>query len=100
MSEQNAESPKTSVKERLLNAADKANTAIYEAVDAVIDETKVIIGKVKDYDALSPEEKKAKQEEWKEKASDVAEKAVDAAVDFAEDVKEGAEKLFGNKQSQ
>lgn len=83
MSEQNSESPKVSVKERLLDAAGKANEAIYEAVDAVIDETKVIIGKVKDYDALSPEEKKAKQDEWKAKASDVAEKLFGNPADNA-----------------
>jgi hypothetical protein len=58
---------------------------------------KGITGKVKDYQALSPEEKKARQDQWKDKATDAANKAADAAKDFAQEVKEGAEKLFGNK---
>lgn len=56
-----------------------------------------LYGKVKNYQALSPEEKKAKQEEWKDKATNAANKAADSAKDFAREVKEEAEKLFGNK---
>lgn len=91
---------KVSMKEKLLDAADKANEAIYGAADAIKDGARKVIGKVKEYDALSPEEKKARQEEWKEKASDVAGKAADSAKEFAEEVKEGAEKLFGNKKEE
>lgn len=87
---------KVSTKERLLDAANKATEAIEITAGVIRDEAKELYGKVKDYQALSPEEKKAKQDEWKAKATEAADKAVDAAKDFAEDVKEGAEKLFGN----
>lgn len=87
---------KVSTKERLLDAANKATEAIEITAGVIRDEAKELYGKVKDYQALSPEEKKAKQDEWKAKATEAADKAVDAAKDFAEDVKEGAEKIFGN----
>ena len=107
MSEQNQEfdprdlnkDGKISVKERLLDAASKANEAMEIAAGAIRDEAKEVYGKVKDYQALSPEEKKAKQEVWKEKATDAANKAADAAKEVFEDVKEGAQKLFNNKEN-
>ena len=88
---------KVSAKEKLLDAANKANEAIDITAGVIRDEAKELYGKVKDYQALSQEEKKAKQDEWKEKATDFTNKAADAAKDFAQEVKEGAEKLFGNK---
>ena len=105
MSEQNQEfdprdtnkDGKVSTKEKLLDAAEKANEALYEVADVIKDEAVELYGKVKDYQALSPEEKKARQDQWKDKATDAASKAADAAKDFAQEVKEGAEKLFGNK---
>ena len=95
MSEQNTEfdpmdrnqDGKVSVKERLQEAADKAIEAAEIAAGVIKDEAMEIYGKVKDYQTLSPEEKKAKQEEWK-----------DTAKDFAEGVKEDVGKLF-KKQS-
>lgn len=90
---------KVSVKERLLDAADKANEAIGIAADAIKDGAKQVIDKVKDYQALSPEEKKAKQDEWKDKATEAVGKAADTAKEFAQDVKEEAEKLFSKKES-
>ena len=107
MSEQNQEfdprdlnkDGKVSVKERLMEAADKASEALGLAADAIKDEAKELYGKVKDYQALSPEETKAKQDPWKEKANEAAGKAADTAKEFAEEVKEGAEKLFGKKQA-
>ena len=87
-----------SVKDLLLDAADMANEAIGKAVDAIKEGARQVADKVKEYDALSPEEKKTKQEEWKAKAYEVAEQASDAVVDLADDIKEGAEKLFGNKE--
>lgn len=77
---------KVSVKEMLQDAAD----AVKEGVDKVI-------GKVKDYNALSPEEKKAKEDEWNLKATAFAEKASDKAKEFAEEVKESAGRIFGKK---
>lgn len=107
MSEQNNEfdpkdtnkDGKVSVKKRLLDAADKANEAIGMAADALKEGVDQVVGKVKDYQALSPEEKKAKQEEWKEKASEVAGKAANTAKEVVQDIKEEAEKLFGKKES-
>ena len=88
---------KVSAKERLMDAANKANEAIDIAAGVIRDEARELYGKVKDYQALSPEEKKAKQEEWKGKATDAANKAADTAKEFANEVKEEAEKLFRNK---
>ena len=85
---------KVSVKERLLDAADKANEALGIAAEAIKDEAREVAGKVKDYQAISPEGKKAKQDQWKDKASEVAGKAADAAKEVFEEVKEGAGKLF------
>lgn len=85
---------KVSLKEQILDAADKGNEMLYQAADAIKGKAKDIAGKVKDYQALSPEEKKAKQEEWNEKLSEAAEKATDAAKEAFEDVKESAGKLF------
>lgn len=90
---------KVSVKERLQDAADKAIEAADIAAGAIKDGATGLYGKVKDYQALSPEEKKARQNGWKEKASDVAEKVADTAKVFAQEVKEGAEKLFKKKKS-
>ena len=81
---------KVSVKEKLQVAADKAIEAADAAADAIREEAQELYGKVKDYQALSPEEKKAKQDAWKEKAKDAFE-------DVKEDVKEGAEKIFNKK---
>lgn len=78
---------KVSLTEKIMHAADKANEAIGEAVD-----------KVKAYTALSPEEKKIKQEEWNEKLTKAGEKASDSVKDIVEDIKEGAEKLFKGKK--
>jgi hypothetical protein len=91
MSEQNTEfdpmdrnqDGKVSVMERLQEAADKAIEAAEIAAGVIKDEAMELYGKVKDYQTLSPEEKKAKQEEWK-----------DTAKDFAEGVKEDVGKLF------
>ena len=85
---------KVSFKEQLLDAADKGNEMLYKAADAVKDEAKKIAAKVKDYQALSPEEKKAKQDEWNSKLSDAANKASDTAKEVFEDVKESAQKFF------
>lgn len=90
---------KVSVKERLLEAADKANEALSIAADAVKDGVGQVVDKVKDYQTLSPEEKKAKQDQWKEKASEVAGKAADTAKEFVDEVKESAEKLFSKKEA-
>lgn len=85
---------KVSVKERLQYAADKANEAISIAADVIKDEAKEAYERVKEYQALSPEEKKARQDEWKEKATEMAGKAADAAKGFAGEVKENAEKIL------
>jgi ribonucleotide reductase beta subunit family protein with ferritin-like domain len=90
---------KVSARERLLDAANKANEAIDIAAGVIRDEAKELYGKVKDYQALSPEEKKARQDEWKDKATDAANKAADTAKEFAQEVKEEAEKLFGNNKT-
>ena len=82
---------KVSVKEKLLDAADKANEAIGEAVDTIKE-------KVKEYNALTPEEKKAKQAEWNEKLTQAAERASDSVKGIVDDVKDGAEKLFHGKK--
>ena len=85
---------KVSVKERLQVAAEKAIEAADIAADAIKDGAKELYGKVKDYQALSPEEKKARQDEWKDKATEAAGKAADSAKEFAQEVKEGAERFF------
>ena len=90
---------KVSARERLLDAANKANEAIDIAAGVIRDEARELYGKVKDYQALSPEEKKAKQDEWKDKATDAANKAADTAREFAQEVKGEAEKLFGNNKT-
>ena len=88
---------KVSVKEQLLHVADKINGVIYEAADAVKDGAGKVVGKVKEYEALSPEEKQAKQDELNRKATDAANKAGDTAKEVFDDIKEGARKLSGRK---
>lgn len=88
---------KVSVKEKLQFAADKAIEAADSAADAIREGAQELYGKVKDYQALSPEDKKAVQDQWKEKVSDAAEKVADSAKEAFEDVKEGAEKFFNKK---
>ena len=90
---------KVSARERLLDAANKANEAIDIAAGVIRDEARELYGKVKDYQALSPEEKKARQDEWKGRATDAANKAADTAREFAQEVKGEAEKLFGNNKT-
>ena len=77
-----------SLEEKIRVAAEKAEEAFGKAADAV-----------KDYQALSPEEKKAKENEWNRKATKFAEKASDKAKELAEEVKSGAEKFFCKKDS-
>ncbi len=89
---------KVSVKEHLMYAADKANEAIDEAAAAIKEGFGEAVDKVKAYQALSPEEKKAKQAEWNEKLSDAADKATDSVKEVMEDIKEGAENLFKKKK--
>ena len=91
---------KVSVKEILLSAADKANEAIGEAAQVVKKEVGVMVDKVKEYNALSPEEKKAKQDEWNGKLTEAAEKATDSLKEVVEEVKEGARKTFGSGKGQ
>ena len=58
---------KVSVKEKLQFAADKAIEAADSAADAIREGAQELYGKVKDYQALSPEEKKARQDQWRRK---------------------------------
>ena len=75
MSEENKNA---SFQEQVKDAADKAG----EAVNAA---------------ALSPEEKKAKQEEWNQRVTKAAEKATDALKEGFEEIKE---KVFGKKEAE
>ena len=86
---------KVSVKEKILHAADKINEAMYGAADAVKEGAGKVVGKVKDYQALSPEEKQARQDELNQKATDAANKASDKAKEIFQDLKEDARKVFG-----
>ncbi|MBP5505696.1 MAG: hypothetical protein J6X89_06315 [Bacteroidales bacterium] len=100
---------KVSVKEIMQDAVDKVDAAFTKAGDAirdqagdVIDKVKQgadnVVGKVKGYADMTPEERKAKNQEFLDKASGVADKIADATKEVYEDVKEGAEKLFSKKQ--
>lgn len=86
---------KVSVKEKILHAADKINEAMYGAADAVKEGAGKVVGKVKDYKALSPEEKQARQDQLNQKATDAANKASDKAKEIFQDLKEDARKVFG-----
>lgn len=90
---------KVSIKEQLIDAANKGGEMLSKAADAVKEETEKVIGKVKDYKELTPEEKKAKQDEWNVKVTDAATKASDAISGVVEDVKEGALKLFKKNEA-
>ena len=85
---------KVSFDEKLKDAANKTGAALKNAAGAVVDGTKEVAGKVKDYVDMTPEERKIKNAEIKDKVSDAANKAANAAKGAFEDVKEGAEKLF------
>ena len=86
---------KVSVKEKILHAADKINEAMYGAADAVKEGAGKVVGKVKDYQALSPEEKQARQDQLNQKATDAANNASDKAKEIFQDLKEDARKVFG-----
>ena len=88
---------KVSVKEQILHAADKINEAMYGAADAVKEGAGKVVGKVKDYEALSLEEKQAKQDEWNQKATETATKAGETAKGIFNDIKAEAKKIFGKK---
>ncbi|MBQ6198254.1 MAG: hypothetical protein IJK44_03345 [Bacteroidales bacterium] len=88
---------KVSVKEQILHAADKINEAMYGAADAVKEGAGKVVGKVKDYEALSPEEKQAKQDQWNQKATETANKASETAREIFNDIKSDVKKLFGKK---
>ena len=90
---------KVTFEERVKYAAGKAGEAIQSAAGTIAGEAEEIVGKVKAYSELSPEEKKAKQEEWKGKATDVAGKAADAAKEVLGEMKENADKLFKKKEA-
>ena len=86
---------KVSIGEKLLDAADKANEAIYESVDAIKAGAGQAVNKAKE--TLESEEVKAKTEQIKVKAKEAADKVVEAAKDVIDDVKEGAGKLRAKK---
>lgn len=88
-----------SLEEKIRVAAEKAEEAFGKAADAVKEGVEMVVGKVKDYQALSPEEKKTKEDEWNRKATEFAGKASDKAKEIAEAVKSGAEKFFCKKDS-
>ena len=90
---------KVSIDEMIRAAAEKAEDVLGKAAGAVKDGVEQVVGKVKDYQALSPEEKKAREDEWNRKATEFAEKASDKAKELAEEVKEGAGKFFGKKEA-
>lgn len=107
MSEQNQEfdprdtnkDGKVSVKEMLQDAAGKASEAIGKAATAVKGDVDHLVGKVKDYQALSPEEKKAKEAGWNAKATEIAGKASEKAKEIFAEFKEGAERVFHPKSA-
>ncbi|MBO4475967.1 MAG: hypothetical protein J5737_04545 [Bacteroidales bacterium] len=88
-----------SIEEKIRAAADMAEEAFGKAAGAVKDGVEQVVGKVKDYRALSPEEKKAKEDVWNSKATAFAEKASNKAKELAEEVKEGAGRFFRKKES-
>ena len=90
---------KVSIDEKIRAAAEKAEEAFGKAANAVKEGVENVVGKVKDYQALSLEEKKAKEDEWNRKATEFAGKASDKAKELAEEVKSGAEKFFCKKDS-
>ena len=91
MSEQNQE-----FDPRDLNKDGKVSVgeALKSAAGAIVEDAEEVVGQVKAYIDLSPEERKAKNEKLKEKASDLADKATAAAKEVLEEVKENAENLF------
>ena len=89
---------KVSFDERVKYAADKAGAAIQTATGAVMEGAGKVAGQVKAYADLTPEERKAKNAELKGKAVNAADKAANAAKGVFEEMKEGAEKLFGGKK--
>ena len=90
---------KVSVAERLMDAAGKAGEAFLEVADATLDGAKMVVGKVKDYAELSPEERQVKNEEIRMKASNAADKAVDAAKGAFNDVKAASERFFNKPEA-
>lgn len=89
---------KVSVQEMIRGAAEKAEEAFGKAAGAVKESVEHFAGKVKDYQALTPEEKKAREDEWNRKATAFAERASDKMKEFAGEVKDGAGKVFGKKE--
>lgn len=64
------------------------------AADSIREGAEEVVGKVRAYADLSPEERKAKNEELKEKASQLADEAAATAKEVFEEMKENAGKLF------
>ena len=94
MSEENKNA---SFKEQVKDAADKAGEAVNAAADAIIEGAGKVTAKLREYKDLSPEEKKAKQEEWNQRVTKAAEKASDALKEGFEEIKE---KVFGKKEAE
>ena len=74
MSEENQNA---SFQDQVKDAADKASKAVNAAAGAIIEGAGKVTDKLRAYKDLSPEEKKAKQEEWNERVTKAAEKASD-----------------------
>ena len=68
--------------------------ALKSAADSIREGAEEVVGKVRAYADLSPEERKAKNEELKEKASQLADEAAATAKEVFEEMKENAGKLF------
>ena len=69
---------KVSFDEHVHDIADKTGEALKTAAGVVIEGTEEVVGQVKAYVDMTPEERKAKNEELKEKATDVADKVADS----------------------
>ena len=94
MSEENQNA---SFQDQVKDAADKAGKDVNAAADAIIEGAGKVTDKLREYKELSPEEKKAKQEEWNQRVTKAAEKASDALKEGFEEIKE---KVFGKKESE
>lgn len=85
---------KVSFDEHVHDIADKTGDALKTAAGVVVEGAEEVVGQVKAYVEMTPEERKAKNEELKEKATDVADKVADSTKGFFAKVKEGAQKIF------
>ena len=85
---------KVSFDEHVHDIADKTGEALKTAAGVVVEGAEEVVGQVKAYVEMTPEERKVKNEELKDKTNDIANKVADSTKGLFGIIKDGAQKIF------